>query len=115
MRRDKCIECGTRITGRADKKYCNEACKNAYNNSKNRKKNSLIYQVNQKLKKNHRILSHLCENQTKTKVSEKQLLSKGFHFEVFTYSKPSTTGIVYFIYDKSYTKTDTGEDYILIA
>lgn len=115
MKHDKCLKCGGKIIGRADKKYCNEACKNAYNNYRNRKKNSLIYRINQKLRKNHRILCHLCENRTKTKVSKKQLLNKGFNFDVFTYSRPTSIGIVYFIYDKSYIITNTEGEYILIA
>ena len=27
-----CLSCGSKITGRADKKYCNDACKNDFHN-----------------------------------------------------------------------------------
>lgn len=29
----KCLECGEKIVGRADKKFCNDYCRNAYNNN----------------------------------------------------------------------------------
>ena len=31
-----CLECGTRIIGRADKKFCNDSCRNSYNNKFNK-------------------------------------------------------------------------------
>lgn len=31
-----CPECGDKIIGRADKKFCSDACRNAYNNALNK-------------------------------------------------------------------------------
>ena len=30
-----CPECGDKLKGRADKKFCSDACRNAYNNKLN--------------------------------------------------------------------------------
>ena len=55
----KCLECGVEIMGRADKKFCSDYCRNAYNNRNNKAQVSLIRNINNRLKKNWRILETL--------------------------------------------------------
>ena len=34
-----CLECGEKIVGREDKKFCSDGCRNAYNNKINKELN----------------------------------------------------------------------------
>jgi predicted nucleic acid-binding Zn ribbon protein len=54
-----CLECGEKIIGRSDKKFCNDACRNAYNNKQNKDSNNLMRNINNKLRKNYRILTEI--------------------------------------------------------
>ena len=38
----QCLECGTAIRGRADKKFCSDQCRNQYNNTLNRDANNYV-------------------------------------------------------------------------
>lgn len=78
-----CLECGEKIIGRSDKKFCNDACRNAYNNKQNKDSNNLMRNVNNKLRKNYRILSEV-NTDGKTKISRTKLDGLGFDFEYFT-------------------------------
>ena len=64
----KCLECGEKIVGRIDKKFCSDACRNAYNNSVNKDSKNLIRNTNNRLRKNYRILDELNPDK-KTKIS----------------------------------------------
>ena len=58
-----CLECGDKIIGREDKKFCSDGCRNAYNNKMNKDQNNLMRNINNKLRKNYRI----CVNSTQKK------------------------------------------------
>ena len=97
-----CLECGEKIVGREDKKFCSDACRNAYNNKINKDSNNYMRNVNNKLRKNYRIL--LALNTTgKTNVSKTKMLSKGFDFEYFTNILNTKSGKTYiFVYNQGY-------------
>ncbi|WP_026837239.1 hypothetical protein [Gillisia sp. JM1] len=97
-----CPECGEKIVGRIDKKFCSDYCRNAYNNKINKDSTNLVRNVNNLLRKNYRILQEL--NPTdKTKTTKSKLLAKGFNFEYFTSIYTTKTGTVYyFVYDLGY-------------
>src|SRR5690625_7838405 len=46
MEERKCFECEEQLRGRLDKKFCNDSCRNSFNNAKNREKNALIKRTN---------------------------------------------------------------------
>ena len=78
-----CLECGTKIIGRADKKFCSDQCRVAYNNRLNSNETNFMRNVNNVLRKNRRILIDL--NTTgKSRVSREKLHEKGFDFGLFT-------------------------------
>ncbi len=97
-----CPECGEKIIGRTDKKFCSDYCRNTYNNKMNKDSTNLVRNVNNLLRKNYRILQDL--NPTdKTKTTKSKLLAKGFSFEYYTSTYTTKTGTVYyFIYDQGY-------------
>ena len=99
--------------GREDKKFCSDGCRNAYNNKINKDSNNLMRNINNKLRKNYRILSEI-NVEGKTKTSRSKLLSKGFDFEFFTSILQTKTGnTYYFLYDQGYMALEN-EYYVLV-
>ncbi len=97
-----CPECETPIVGRIDKVFCSDYCRNAHNNRKNKDANNLVRTINNRLRKNHRILCQLNPSD-KTKTSKQKLLDKGFSFQYFTHTYTTKSGTVYyFVYDQGY-------------
>lgn len=97
-----CQECGEKVIGRTDKKFCSDYCRNAYNNKINKDTTNLIRTVNNRLRRNYRILKELNPNE-KTTATKSMLLAKGFDFEYFTNTYTTKTGTVYyFVYDQGY-------------
>ena len=98
----KCLECKVKISGRSDKKYCSDDCRNSYNNRLNRDSNNLMRNINNILRKNHRILKRMNPN-GKRKVSGRKLHEAGFNFNYFTNLYMTKAGKVYhFCYDQGY-------------
>ncbi len=108
-----CLECGEKIIGREDKKFCSDGCRNAYNNKMNKDSNNFMRNINNKLRKNYRILAEL-NTDGKSKVSKTKLLSKGFDFDFFTNILKTKTGnTYYFLYDQGYMLLEN-DMYILV-
>jgi len=98
----ECPECGSKIIGRADKKFCSDACRNAHNNALNKDRKNLVRNINNRLRKNYRILETL-NTKDKTKVTKERLLRMGFNFKFFTGQYITKTGtIYYYVYDQGY-------------
>jgi predicted nucleic acid-binding Zn ribbon protein len=101
-----CMNCGIEITGRLGKMFCSDSCRNRHNNKQNKDSTNLIRNVNNKLRKNHRILSEL-NFEDRIKVERKLLKKKGFDFEFFTSVLNSKTGKdYYFVYDQGFVELE---------
>jgi len=112
-KRNKCIYCGEEVKGRIDKKFCDESCRNTYNNNINRDANKFMSRINRILRKNRRLLKELNPN-GKAKVSREKLLSNGFNFSYYTNTFHTKSGKTYhFVYDQGYLKISQYE-YVLI-
>ncbi len=97
-----CLECGEKIVGREDKKFCNDGCRNSFNNKMNKDSTNYMRTINNKLRKNYRVLCGL-NVEGKTKTSESKLLSLGFDFDYFTNVLNTKSGNSYrFVYDQGY-------------
>lgn len=97
-----CPECGRTIRGRADKKFCSDGCRNNYNNSLNKDTKNLMRNVNNRLRKNYRILEDL-NTKDKTKVSKDRLEREGFNFQFYTSQYITKAGAIYnYVYDQGY-------------
>ncbi len=110
-----CLECNEKIVGREDKKFCSDGCRNAYNNKINKDSTNFMRNVNNKLRKNYRILSELNATEDgKSKTTRTKLMSKGFDFEFFTSIYNTKTGNTYFfLYDQGYRVLED-EYYLLV-
>jgi len=108
-----CLECNDKIVGREDKKFCSDGCRNSYNNKINKDSTNFMRNVNNKLRKNYRILSAL-NVEGKSKTTRAKLLSKGFDFGFFTNILNTKTGnTYYFIYDQGYLSLEN--DYYMLV
>ena len=108
-----CLECSEKIVGREDKKFCSDGCRNAYNNKINKDSTNYMRNINNKLRKNYRILSNL-NLEGKSKTAKTKLLSKGFDFDFFTNILNTGTGnTYYFVYDQGYRLLDN-DFYMLV-
>jgi len=108
-----CLECGEKIVGREDKKFCSDGCRNTYNNKINKDSTNFMRNINNKLRKNYRILSEI-NTEGKSKTTRAKLLSKGFDFEFFTNILETKTGNTYFfVYDQGY-RTLEDDFYMLV-
>ena len=107
------LECEKKIIGREDKKFCSDGCRNAYNNKMNKDSTNLMRNINNKLRKNYRILAELNVD-GKSKTSKSKLLSKGFDFEFFTSILHTKTGnTYYFLYDQGFMLLEN--DYYMLV
>jgi len=108
-----CLECEEKIVGRADKKFCSDYCRNAYNNKLNKDSKNLVRNINNRLRKNYRILEELNPG-AKSKTTKSTLLRKGFSFEYVTSIYTTKKGTVYyFVYDQGYLPLEN-EYYALV-
>lgn len=110
----ECLECGTDIKGRADKKFCSDYCRNAHNNKLNKDSKNLIRNVNNRLRKNYRILEGFELKDGKTRTTKSKLVNLGFSFEYLTSTYTTKKGSTYFfVYDLGYLPLDN--DYYMIV
>lgn len=113
MKNKKCLECGEKVIGRIDKKFCSDYCRNAYNNKVNKDSKNLIRNTNNRLRKNYKILSELNVS-GKTKVTRRKLFDRGFDFKFITSLYTTKTGnTYYYVYDQGYLELEN-EFYLLV-
>ncbi|ANH83918.1 hypothetical protein A8C56_13300 [Niabella ginsenosidivorans] len=111
----QCLFCKKSIKGRADKKFCDDYCRNNYNNAAKGASVNLIRNINNVLRKNRQILSeHLKENGKTIKIHRDKLQSAGFQFRYNTNQYQTQKGQTYFFcYDYGYLPLEN--DWFLIV
>lgn len=111
----KCPECGEKIIGRADKKFCSDQCRNTYNNRLNSDASNTVRNINNILRKNRRILQELNKQSGKTMVTKDILLSNGFNFTYNTHTYTTKKGVnYYFCYEQGYLFLEDKNLYLLV-
>lgn len=109
----KCPECGEKIVGRSDKKFCSDECRNNFNNKQNSDSTNLVRNINNALRKNRRILEQLAPD-GKSKVTKAKLNEKGFDFKYITHTYKTQKGSVYY-YCYEYGYLPLEHDFYLIV
>ncbi|RZK02637.1 MAG: hypothetical protein EOO43_23320 [Flavobacterium sp.] len=108
-----CLDCGQIIKGRSDKKFCDDQCRNNYNNKLKMEDSSVVKQINGILKKNRAILQKLNPD-GKLKINKDKLVRLGFNFSYFTHVYETYKGAVYFFcYEYGYLKLEN-DDLLLV-
>lgn len=103
-----CLECKAEFRGRTDKKFCSDYCRNAHHNRLNRDCNNLVRTVNNRLRKNYRILRGITGESGTRPVGRTQLTDRGFDFNSITRIASHPGGPCYCVYDLGYVPL--GED-----
>jgi predicted nucleic acid-binding Zn ribbon protein len=113
----KCLSCSKPLKGRADKKFCDDYCRNNYNNEQKSKGNysKLVRNINNALLKNRKVLeSILPVNEETAKANKEKLQGLGFQFKYFTHQYTTKTGkTYYYCYDYGYLPLDN--DWYLVV
>ena len=112
-----CLACNKPLKGRIDKKFCDDYCRNNYNNHQKSKgsNSSLVRTVNNALLKNRKILEGILSGDEETAKANKEKLQRlGFQFKFITHIYTTKTGKTYFYcYDYGYLPLDN--DWYLIV
>ncbi|MCW3082191.1 hypothetical protein [Segetibacter sp.] len=111
----KCNECNKTLKGRADKKFCDDLCRNSYNNKLNSDTNGYVRNINNILRKNRRILEEtLSATEEMAKIPRHKMMEKGFQFKYFTHTYTNKKGnMYYFCYEYGYLLLEG--DWVLIV
>ncbi len=113
MEQRKCLDCGEPLKGRSDQKFCNDLCRNAYNNKKLSGSTNFMRKINRILKKNHAILENLNPDE-KTTTFKSTLEKQDFNFNYYTNIYTTRTGrVYYFCYDQGYAELENNK-YLLV-
>ena len=108
-----CLDCGSLIKGRADKKFCDDQCRSNYNNRIKNKIDEPVKKINTILLKNKRVLEKL-NVEGKTKLNKAKLEKAGFNFNYFTHTYITQNGNIYkFCYDQGYLALEN-DFYLLV-
>lgn len=110
-----CLNCNKPVKGRTDKKFCDDYCRNNYNNQLKSNTINIVRNINNALGKNRRILENMFnEGEEMAKTTKSKLLQKGFQFKYFTHTYTNKKGNVYFFcYDLGYLALE-GDWYLLV-
>lgn len=91
-----CLDCLKPLKGRIDKKFCDDYCRNAYNNRLNSDQNNYVRNINNILRKNRRILESILPEEGIKKSPRKLLTEQGFNFKYHTHQYTNKKGDTYF-------------------
>lgn len=99
-----CLTCDKPVKGRTDKKFCDDYCRNGYNNDLKSDSNNYVRNINNTLRKNRRILEDcLAVGDEMMKTTRDKLLHRGFQFKYITHTYTNKKGnIYYFCYEYGY-------------
>ncbi|MEO7046119.1 MAG: hypothetical protein ABI091_12490 [Ferruginibacter sp.] len=111
----QCLACDKIVKGRTDKKFCDDYCRNNYNNQLKSATINLVRNVNNALGKNRRILENsLGHGEETMKIKKEKLLEQGFQFKYITHIYTNKKGDQYsFCYDYGYLPIG-GDWYLLV-
>ncbi|NJL76582.1 MAG: hypothetical protein HC892_17760 [Saprospiraceae bacterium] len=106
-----CIQCGQKMTGRADKKYCSDDCKNKYHQTYQTGAKSEVAQVDKILHRNRQILATIMgEKRNKFTLARLDLDAMGFNFKYITGIYTNSQGKLYhYVYDFAWMEFSSQE------
>ena len=109
-----CLSCGKPVRGRSDKKFCDDYCRNNYNNQVKAEANNYVRNINNALRKNRHILEAVLGEVGMTKVGKQRLLNEGYQFKYHTHTYTTTKGSTYyFCYEYGFLQLEA--DLLLIV
>ena len=102
----RCLYCNNTLSGRTDKVFCDDRCRNNYYYKVNNEQRDYIRIVNKILLKNRGILKAVNPS-GRTSVSKQYLEKLGFDFKHITGTHTTKKGRLYYlVYDQAYSIDD---------
>jgi hypothetical protein len=110
-----CQLCGKILRGRVDKKFCNDHCRNSFNNKLKSSSKCTVRNINNALSKNRRILEYILgAGDEPAKANKDRLIQLGFQFRYLTHLYTTRNGkVYYYCYDHGYLPLD--KDWYLVV
>lgn len=109
-----CLQCGRELQGRKDKKFCDDQCRNDFNNQRNAHESEEVRSIINILKKNRKILADLISPEGKSKVTKNTMAKNGFDFHFFTHTYTTQNNSTYrYCFEFGYLPLEG--DYFLIV
>jgi hypothetical protein len=109
-----CLECGEKIVGRIDKKFCDAQCRNSYNNKIKRASEKNIIEINRILRMNRKILKQF-NPEGKSTVRKEYLTKLGFNFNYHTHTFTTKHNNTYrFCYEYGYLEVEDGLKVLIV-
>jgi hypothetical protein len=110
----ECLQCGHALRGRVDKKFCNDYCRNAYNNGLKSAQYATVRRINAILLRNRRALASLLGTAGSCKMPREELLLQGVQLRYHTHQYVNGRGAVYcFCYEFGWLELP-GDRYLLV-
>jgi hypothetical protein len=95
------------MSGRSDKKFCDDACRSNYHYRVSSESNNTIRRINNQLKRNRKVLQQLVAPVNNTKIPISELQEAGFNLRYFTHTTVNEAGEEYRVcYDYAYRSID---------
>ncbi len=103
-----CLDCGARLLGRSDKKFCSDQCRNNYNNRLNRDQNNYVRNVHAQLRRNRKVLADLFDA-GHHRIHRDALLAQGYNFTFFTHLVETREGLRWsYCFEYGFREAETG-------
>lgn len=96
------------MRGRSDKKFCDDYCRNTFNNQLKSETNNHMRNINNSLRRNRRILQSLLPGPARSaRAGREELARLGFNFNYFTHQDVNRKGkTCHYCYDYGYLPLD---------
>lgn len=99
-----CLYCHEPLIGRCDKKFCDDSCRNAYNNRRTSDTSHIFRPLISRLKANYRALQKLKAQRQCASLQELALL--GFNAQFCTHTTADLDGTTLYCFNIGYRITD---------
>jgi hypothetical protein len=110
----QCLSCNHEMQGRADKRFCSLACKNAYNNEQRRQSRGATEEIDGYLHRNREVMALLMGDTKKATFDRLVLQRAGFKFDYLTGLYFTREGKMYrIVYDFAWLDID-GQNILLV-
>lgn len=110
----QCLACGKAVKGRTDKKFCDDYCRNNYNNQLKADETNFVRNIMNALRKNRLILQQVLGDKMIMKTRTEPLLGNGFQFKYHTNTYDNKKGgLYYYCFEYGYLPLDN--EFILVV
>ena len=95
-----CQTCGKVVSGRTDKKFCDDACRSVFNNRNRRNGLESVRNTDAILRRNRMILRNMLNEQEAVRLEKNRLLATGYRPEFLTsIASDPAGGIIRYCYE----------------